>query len=244
LAIIVRNVPYVRALHTDERKHLEELIQIFIAEKNFEGCGGLAVDDAMKTIVAAEACVLLLGREKPSFFPSLNSVLLYPGAFYAADGMAVGEHQWIAEDSAEKLGESWHRGAIILSWEHVKREGNMLNDGLNVVLHEFAHQLDEERGFADGTPDLASQGLKYSEWSEVMSHEYSSFLRDLRRGRRNPIDEYAAKCPAEFFAVATETFFERPLQLRSRHPKLYDEFVLFYGVDPAAWREAANALQL
>ena len=215
---------------------------VFLAEKRFEGCGGLVLNEEMKLIIAAEACVLLLGRPRPSFFPTLESVLVYPSSFYSGERMRMGS-EWIAEDDAEKLGESWHQGAIILSWEHVKREGNLLNDGLNVVFHEFAHQLDEECGFADGTPSLEDSGLSYDEWNEVMSREYSSFLLDLRRGRRNPIDEYASNGPAEFFAVATETFFEKPLQLRSRHPRLYGEFKSFYGLDPAIWREASSEMK-
>ena len=195
----------------------------------------------MKLIIAAQACTLLLGRDKPSFFPTLDSILGYPGAFYSQDRINIDAGQWIDEDDAEKLGESWHAGSLILSWEHVKREGNMQNDGLNVVLHEFAHQLDEESGFADGAPSLEGSDLSYRQWSEVMSREYSSLLRDIRHGRRGPIDEYAASNPAEFFAVVTETFFEKPIQLKRRNPALYEEFLRLYKLDPAAWREAALA---
>ena len=238
--ILERNLSVYQELPAELRGKLKSLALVFLAEKRFEGCGGLDLTDEMKLIIATEACVLLLGRPKPSFFPTLDSILVYPGAFYSRESSSIGG-QWLAEDDTEKLGESWHQGAIILSWEHVKREGNMLNDGLNVVYHEFAHQLDEERGFADGAPSLEESGQSYAEWSEVMSREYSSFLRDIKRGRRSPIDEYGSSNPAEFFAVATESFFEKPLQLRSRHPRLYDEFKGFYGLDPAVWREAANA---
>lgn len=241
-SVIERNVHIWRELPDPLKARLEALAQVFLSEKRFEGCGGLVLDEEMKLVVSAWACLLLLGRERPSFFPTLESVLVYPGAFYSQESSRLGDGaEWLAEDDAEKLGESWRQGAIILSWEHVKREGNSLNDGLNVVLHEFAHQLDEERGFADGAPALEGSGLSYSEWSQVMSREYASFLRDVRRGRRNPIDEYGSSGPAEFFAVATETFFEKPVQLRSRHPRLYDEFKRFYGLDPALWREKALA---
>lgn len=240
-SLLERNLSIYNELPSGLKDKLKSLALVFLAEKRFEGCGGLSLTDEMKLIIAAEACLLLLGRPKPSFFPALGSVLVYPSAFYSRESEQLSGGEWLAEDDAEKLGESWHQGAIILSWEHVKREGNMLNDGLNVVCHEFAHQLDEERGFADGTPSLEESGLSYSEWSEVMSREYASFLRDVRRGRRSPIDEYGSSNPAEFFAVATESFFEKPLQLRSRHPRLYGEFKSFYGLDPAAWREAAQA---
>ncbi len=234
------NVPLYEIMPKELRERLKSCATAFLAEKRFEACGGLELDDEMKLIIAAQACTLLLGRENPSFFPALDTILVYPGAFYSQDRISM-EGQWIDEDDAEKLGESWHSGSLILSWEHVKREGNMQNDGLNVVLHEFAHQLDEECGFADGAPSLEGSGLSYREWSQVMSREYASLLRDIRRGRRGPIDEYGASSPAEFFAVVTETFFEKPIQLKRRNPELYEEFRKLYKLDPAAWREAAFA---
>jgi len=239
--VFVANVPLYEIMPKELRERLKSLAQAFLAEKRFEACGGLELDETMKLVIAAQACTLLLGRAKPSFFPALDTILVYPSAFYSQERIDIDNGQWIDEDDAEKLGESWHSGSLILSWEHVKREGNMQNDGLNVVLHEFAHQLDEESGFADGAPSLEGSDLSYRQWSEVMSREYSSLLRDLRRGRRGPIDEYGASSPAEFFAVVTETFFEKPIQLKRRNPDLYEEFLRLYRLDPAAWREAALA---
>jgi len=239
--LFIANVPLYEIMPPELRERLKSLAQAFLAEKRFEACGGLELDDSMKLIISAQACTLLLGRAKPSFFPALDTILVYPSAFYSQERIDIDNGQWIDEEDAEKLGESWHGGSLILSWEHVKRDGNMQNDGLNVVLHEFAHQLDEESGFADGAPSLDGSNLSYRQWSEVMSREYASLLRDLKRGRRGPIDEYGASNPAEFFAVVTETFFEKPIQLKRRHPALYDEFLRLYRLDPAAWREAALA---
>jgi Mlc titration factor MtfA (ptsG expression regulator) len=236
--ILERNVPVYGILPPALKGRLLSLAGVLLAEKRFEGCGGLELNDEMKLTVAAQACLLLLGRQRPSFFPTLETILVYPGAFYSKDQTRLAG-QWVDEDDAEKLGESWHGGSIILSWEHVKHEGNMLNDGLNVVLHEFAHQLDEESGFADGAPSLEGSGLGYREWSQLMSREYSSLLSELRRGRRTVVDEYAASNPAEFFAVVTETFFEKPCKLKEKRPKLYAEYSRLFGLDPAAWRENA-----
>lgn len=237
VSFLERNLSLYPAMPEALRSRLLQLMKVFLAEKGFEGCGGLELSEDMKLSVASQACLLLLGRERPSFFPTLQTILLYPSQFYSEERTSAGGGALIDEECAEKLGESWHSGAIILSWAHVKREGNHLNDGVNVVLHEFAHQLDEESGFADGAPSLDESGLSYREWSQVMSREYASLLKELRRGRRDVIDGYGASNPAEFFAVATETFFEKPLALRQRRPKLYEEFAKFYKLDPASWLE-------
>lgn len=216
------------------RERLLRYMQVFIEEKNFETCGGLELTEEMKVTIAAVACMLLIGRTKPSFFPTLTTILIYPSEFCSGEVEMASAHVVIKSESEEKLGESWHNGTVILSWDHIINRD--AEDGsLNLVAHEFAHQLDEEDGFADGMPDLGGTSLSYGKWRAMMAREYRRFLRKMRKGKYDPIDEYGATDQPEFFAVATETFFENPIELQEFHPNLYTEFSRFYGMDPLSW---------
>jgi len=142
----------------------------------------------------------------------------------------------VTEERQDLLGESWGDGRVILSWEHVRRAGVHGEGTHNVVLHEFAHQLDSESGSTNGAPFLGSQE-RYRSWSETLARDFALLRRDTAWGYRDVLDPYGATNPAEFFAVATETFFELPHALAARHPALYDEFLKFYRVDPRDWQE-------
>ncbi len=227
--IVDHDVAYAARLTAEERKTLEGLVQIFVAEKSFEGCGGLEMTDEIRVTIAAHACLLILHRDEPDIYPGLDSILVYPSAYRASstkrDGMLVIE----SEDA--RLGESWTRGAVVLAWDHVLRSARRLG-GDNVVLHEFAHQLDAADGSMDGAPDLGSR-VRFASWARVLGEEFKDLSDRLHQGRSSDIDTYGATNPQEFFAVVTEMFFEKPQQLRKRHPELYEELKNFYKQDPA-----------
>ncbi len=230
--IISGNVPIYRRVPGEFRSELHGLINVFLSEKNFEGCGGLQITDEIRLCVAAQACILLLNR-KTNFFPTLSTVLIYPGAYFAKGPRRIGNQ--MIEDETTRLGESWNGGTVVLSWDHVKHGAVSLNDGQNVVLHEFAHQLDQEDGVANGLPVLGN-GTNYIEWARILSGEYENLKFEVAHGVRDVIDAYGATNPAEFFAVATETFFEIPERMKARHPDLYEEFKKYYNLDPASWK--------
>ena len=230
LGIIEKNVPIYHRLSLEDKKEIQGHILVFLAEKNFEGCGGLEATDEIKVTIAAQACILLLHRET-DYYPGLYSILVYPSAFIAK-GYVEFAPGYYAETEQVHLGESWKRGALILSWDDVLASAGDVHDGHNVVLHEFAHQLDLEDGYANGAPPLPHRS-RYVAWARILQKDYSKLRRDAEQGRSTVLDEYGATDPAEFFAVATECFFEKPVQLQSKHPELYEELKLYFQQDPA-----------
>lgn len=232
-AILERNVPLFRWLPEADRRELLGHVQVFLAEKRFEGCGGLALTDEIRVTIAAQACMLLLHRQH-DYFPELHSVLVYPGAFRTTQK----EHNngLVSEREVVTLGQSWTRGNVILAWDSVQGGTLNMHDGHNVVLHEFAHQLDQADGTADGAPDLPSRGM-YRPWASVLGAEYQR----LRGTAKHVLDEYGGSNPAEFFAVATEAFFEKPRQMRKKHPALYEQLKAYYMQDPAQWQPGNGA---
>jgi len=235
--VLERNVPYVHLLSGDERRELERLVRIFLAEKTFEGAGGFAIDDEARVTIAGQACLLLLNRDA-DVYPRLDTVIVYPAA-YVAPGRRRNPDGTVSEGPQVRFGESWKTGAVVLSWDDVRRGAEDFRDGRNLVLHEFAHQIDSEDGPADGAPPLRG-GSSYAAWARVLGREYRALLADVRRLRPTVIDAYGATNPAEFFAVATETFFERAGEMRARSPELYDQLRRFYRQDPAARIDAAR----
>lgn len=227
--IIRKNVPYFSRLPEEDRRELEGHIQVFIAEKHFEGCGGLEMTEEIEVTVAAQACILLLHRE-PHYYPGLSSILVYPHAFVVKgyEELAPG---YRLETNQVHLGESWQQGALILSWDDVQAGAADVHDGHNVVFHEFAHQLDTEDGRADGAPIMPRRSM-YISWARILSREYEKLREDIKHGRHSLLNPYGATNAAEFFAVATEFFFEKPRQMRNRHPELYEELKAFYQQDP------------
>jgi len=205
-------------LDETQRHQHEDLIKLILAEKTFEGCGGLEIDDEIQLTVAAWASLLLLGRET-DIYPRLDSILIYPTSFGVASEV-MQEGGFVTEEETELLGESSYVGALALSWEDILEDLGHPEDGLNVILHEFAHQLDDETGEGNGTPHLDSP-REIAGWNEVMGREYERHCQAVYTGRRTLIDEYGAENPAEFFAVVTEAYFLRPDQLRRKHPELY-----------------------
>ena len=229
-ALILENVPYVRTLSEEDQRELEALVQVFLAEKSFEGCGDLTITDEIRLTIAAQACLLLLHRET-DMYPELASILVYPHAYRAKEQHREG--MVVIESDQERLGESWSQGTVVLAWDHVQRGARLFGDGHNVVLHEFAHQLDAEDGSVDGAPDLGARA-RYVEWAKVLGAEFKELADRIHAGRSSDIDAYAATSPPEFFAVVTEMFFEQPVKLKERHAELYEELRSFYKQDPAA----------
>jgi Mlc titration factor MtfA (ptsG expression regulator) len=237
-AIIRRNVPYVATLSAADQRELEGHIQVFLAEKNFEGCGGLRMTNEIKLTIAAQACILLLHRET-DYYPELGSILVYPSA-YVAKHTRRNLGPLVVESDRVRLGESWVRGTVVLAWDAVKRGASNSHDGHNLVLHEFAHQLDAEDGAMNGAPDLGKRAL-YSAWAHALGAEYEGLLKQVAAHQPSDIDAYGATSPAEFFAVVTEAFFETGAQLKRQHPELYEVLHAFYRQDPAGDTSATEA---
>lgn len=225
--IVERNVPLYGRLPEKLKEQLHGLVQVFLSEKRFEGCGGLEITDEIRVTIAAQACMLLLNRV-PTYFPKLRSILVYPDT-YVAKSISSDGHI-ISDEDSTRLGESWQNGPVVLAWNSVTGGTSNVHDARNVVLHEFAHQLDQEDGAADGAPILAERS-RYVAWARVLGTEYEA----MQRRQRSVMDRYGATNPAEFFAVATETFFEKPRQMQKRHPELYDELRDYYQLDPVTW---------
>ncbi|MDB9374374.1 M90 family metallopeptidase [Nodularia sphaerocarpa] len=231
-AIIENHLPIYLQLSPDERRRLQGHIQIFLAEKQFIGCGGLQVTEEMKLTIAAVACLLLL-NERGKYFPQLRTILIYPGTYFVNQTVATGNYV-VQERREARLGESWTQDQVILSWEQVEQDTGNWKDGHNVVLHEFAHQLDQEDGTANGVPILP-RNSDYAVWAQVMTAEYKQLCHDIPRKVKTVMDGYGTINPAEFFAVATETFYEKPRQLRQHHPALYEQLQRYYQLDPVQW---------
>jgi len=217
-------------LAPDERTRLDALTQILVAEKNWEGCKGLAMTDEIKVTIAAQAGLLAIGLAD-EYFESILSVLVYPGAYLARQTELQPGGVVVEIDSA-RLGEASSVGAIVLSWPDVLRSGRIPDDGVNVVFHEFAHALDLQGHGFDGAPLLESRA-QYQTWAEVMTAEYHRLILRTRHGRPTLLDPYGTVSEAEFFAVVTESFFEQPLDMQVEHPKLYELFRDFFHQDPA-----------
>lgn len=205
---------------------------MFIAEKPFVGCDGLQINDDIRVTVAAQACLLLLNR-KTDYYPNLKEILIYPSIFMVNNEQR--DSNGLVSDAQRVLaGESWQRGKVILSWQTTKEGAAIPDDGSNVVIHEFAHQLDQEDGKANGAPILNNK-KDYLTWSQIMMQEYQRLVDAREHQQYSLFSYYGATNPAEFFAVISEVFFEQPHDFFTLHPALYQELSSFYQLDPASW---------
>jgi len=229
LEIIEGNVPFYRKLSNEDKEELQRHILIFIGEKRFEGCGGLQITDQIKITIAAQACILLLHR-KTDYYPRLSSIIVYPHS-YVAHVIKHLPGGVVTEGLDVRLGESWRKGVVVLSWDDVRCGAADIHDGHNVVFHEFAHQLDSD-GRGDSSPVFRNRS-SYITWARILQRDFEKLRRDVSRNRKTFLDKYGGTNPAEFFAVATEYFFERPKKLKIVHPVLYQELKIFYQQDPA-----------
>jgi len=229
LDVLGRNAPFYARLPEGDKRELQRHIIVFLDEKTFEGCGDLELTEEMAVTVAAHACRLLLHRET-NYYLTVSSILIYPEA-YVAPVVEESDDWFVTEGEEDREGEASRYGTVVLSWAEVLSGIRAEGEGRNLVIHEFSHQLDMEDGEADGAPPLPSR-RHYAEWSAVLGREYDRLRADADRGQPTLLDPYGAEDPAEFFAVASECFFEQPASLRASHPDLYGQLQLFYQQDP------------
>jgi Mlc titration factor MtfA (ptsG expression regulator) len=230
LKIIKNRVAFFVRLSATDQAELLDHIQVFLAEKGFEGCAGLEITDEIRVTIAAQACLLLLHR-RTDYFPWLLTILVYPSTYLVEENRPVEGPVW-GEGKMSRLGETGRTmGSMVLAWDAVKSGAADPSDGKNVVLHEFAHQLDYENFATDGAPALATREQQMS-WREVMRTEFASLRAADDTGIPTLLDTYGATNPAEFFAVSVEAFFERPSALCSRHPKFYAELQRYFNQSP------------
>lgn len=234
--ILRRRMPAFARLPADVQLRLKKLAQVLIAEKPMIGCAGLQVSDEMRVLIAVQASLLLL-RRGSGYYPQLRQILVYPGTFVVrrsgADSTGV-----VQDERRALVGESWQQGQVVLSWQDVLDGAADPHDGRNVVIHEFAHQLDQETGFANGAPWMALPQQRRA-WARVLGEEFAALQRRVALGAPGLIDPYGATDPAEFFAVVSELFFERPAELAFGHSDLYTQLGAYYGVDPLPWQSSS-----
>lgn len=223
LQYIENNVAIYHFLPKKLQRELLGHVHIFVAEKYFTGHNGLEITDEIRVTIAAQACLLLLNR-KTNYFPHLKTIRVYPGGF---------KNPKLEDKLGHNLGESWTRGPVILSWKDSVQGGQDAQDGKNVVIHEFAHQLDQLDGAADGRPLINPAQIRA--WGKVMSKEFKSLRVKTKLRNHTFFNEYGATNPAEFFAVISEHFYEQPKTFQEKHPDLYELLVDYYKVDPATW---------
>ena len=230
-AILEKNFKLYRKLPDELRLRLNSYVNVFMAEKSFEACGGLEeLTEEMCVTIAGQACLLLLNG-RCGFYDALRTVLIYPDMY---SGKSSINDDGTVGGGGTRVGESWGSGTVILSWVHTLRGPAIASDGKNVVLHEFAHQLDQKDGSADGAPLLGFTD-EHRDWAKSFEAAYERHGERYRRGKKLVIDAYGATNPAEFFAVSTETFFEKPKKLKERYPKVYEHLKSFYSMDPLSW---------
>lgn len=231
--IVQQNVAHYCLLADDERAHLQELVQVFIAEKYWEGCGGLELTDEMRVTISAQACLLILNLPH-NYYENVETILVYPStvllpqrklAFFETALQPI-------EPEVPITGQAFRQGPLILVWDEVLRGSRHPESGYNVVYHEFAHKLDMLDGAADGTPPLRSRS-EYLDWVRICSSEFLRLRREVEHGGESFLNSYGAVNEAEFFAVATEQFFDQPHAMIKHSPDLYRVLRQYYRQDPA-----------
>lgn len=259
--VLQRRFALYRRLPPPLQRRLQAMVQVFVAEKPIIGCQGLQVTDDMRVLIAAQACTLVLNLHShggngngngsgsgnrpaallPEPYPELREVLVYPGAFV----VEARQHEpggVVRQGREARLGESWQEGRVVLSWLDCERgaaggewaKPPHTEHAANVVMHEFAHQLDQETGAANGAPAL-KRGQSAQTWAQVFQRAFEDLRWLHTAGETTLIDPYGATAPEEFFAVATETFFMQPRALAQQHPALYAQLQQFFALDPQGW---------
>jgi len=230
--IIGRNVAHYGRLDEDRRARLRALIQVFIAEKYWEGAGGLEITDEIRVTISAQACLLLLGLSH-DYYRNVRTIIVYPSTVVPPQH-SPGFFEITLEPVRQEvpiIGQAHHQGPVIIIWDAALQNGRHPESGHNVIYHEFAHKLDMLDGLADGTPPLRDRG-EYRDWVQTCSREYLRLKKDAGRDRKTFLDTYGATDEAEFFAVATEQFFDKPHKLLDQAPDLYRVLREYYRQDP------------
>ena len=228
------NVPLYRQLPQTLKQRLEQRVQLFLSEKEFYGCDGFEVNDAVRVTIAGHACLLILARPY-SDYDEVSSILVYPDAYHVrdieSDGLVVSESNEI------RAGEASSRGQVVLAWTECEEAARNPHSSHNVILHEFAHQLDYLDGTADGAPPLGGEQARH--WQASMTRAYEHLRHSLHHHQKPWLDPYGATEPAEFFAVLTEAFFQQPRHLKHEQPEVYKALQGYYRLDPTAlWQGA------
>ena len=234
-AIVTAMVPLVRNLPHPLKIRLQGKMNLFLDQVQIYGKNGLVVDRGMELSLAAQACLLVVNSD--AWYKTLKTVLLYPGAFRSPQQthaeFIVTEHNYV------NLGESWHRGPVVLSWPHAEQGGKNQFDGQNLVLHEFAHQLDSLSGSTDGVPVLMA-GQSYQDWEAAIITGYDNHVANVERNRKTVLDPYAATNYVEFLAVSMEVFFEKPKKFKKEYPDVYKQISILLSLDPLDWADGAG----
>ncbi len=229
-----QSLPMYSLIPDDLKLKVHGKISQFIGSTYFKACNGLELTDEMIVSVAGQACMLIVNHDGEPY-PNLKRVYLYPTTFKSVqqqrDSMGI-----VTQGEVSRLGESWGNGTVILAWDAVKHGARNMFDGQNVTFHEFAHQLDQENTVGSGLPYLHEEQA-FAVWASVLSEKYEQLLNRVERGKKTVMDQYGATNMAEFFAVATETFFEKPKQMKKKHPKLYRELKGYYKLNPIEWEQ-------
>ncbi|GAB3269645.1 zinc-dependent peptidase [Parahaliea aestuarii] len=234
---LLQRFPFYERLGAELQAELRRKVQAFLYRKRFVGCEGLEVTDERRVLIATEACLLILNRPN-TLYRDLKWIYIYPSTFRSRQPERD-EAGVVSLPSGDLLGVSWSNGRVVLAWDSVKHGYVDFEDGQNVVLHEFAHQLDQEGGVADGAPLLNSRAA-YGLWSQVLGREFEELQRAVQYGHATLIDSYGATNPAEFFAVITELFYERPVAMQATHPELFATLKSYFQVDPRDWQAPAT----
>lgn len=226
----VRQLPIIASLSRRERVQLRILASEFLQRKVIVGAGDFSIDESMRVLIAAQACLPILHLDL-GYYDGWVEIILYPDSFVVAHPHRD-EAGVVHSESGVFSGEAWDRGPVILSWEDIRpRPPGQSQRGSNVILHEFAHKLDMLDGSANGVPPL-HQSMRPDQWSEDFSSAYQHMLDRLEHGHRSHIDPYAVQSPGEFFAVVSEVFFEAPWLLREELPSVYQRLSEFYRQAP------------
>jgi MtfA peptidase len=228
LAIVA---PICASLPADLRARYEGVVQLLLAEKHYEVAGDLVLNEAMPLAIAGQAALLQL-RESAEYYPGLDTILIYPEAF-TVELSEPDEYGFVHEGLDERAGESWQRGVVVISWQDAEREATR-RDGYNVVLHEFAHQLDGLSGEVDGIPPLPTAEL-HERWRDAFQAAIDRHARSLRRRREVLFDADAGESPGEFFATAVELFFELPQAMKREFPAVHAVLAEYFELDPGEW---------
>jgi Mlc titration factor MtfA (ptsG expression regulator) len=229
-AIVHEQVPLVRTLPDHLQQKLEGKINLFLSEFDFYGYNGLEITEEIELSIAAQACILVMNTD--AWFDHLTNVMVYPGAFRAKQAHHDG--YVVTEVNETRSGESWSRGPVILSWDCVVQGAANGRDGHNVVFHEFAHQLDDLTGHTNGVPILGKDQT-FTRWERVILDAFDRHVANTERGRKTAMDPYGAENHQEFFAVAIETFFEKPERFKKEEPQVYAELSKLLRLDPLEW---------